>query len=277
MTQKPERKPRKRTKRPKTPKTKTAPIKQKQSQRQSVVVNIGTQSQKKPRKKQANKRDELPPPSYQHNLAPTFIQPSQQTDYTPLIMSLLQDGRVRVKEAIGNPVTPLSVKLKEEISPISTPILRREGKTASNLQVHPSKAREEIESEIEREIKEMSKMAIEDIGSTILELQPRKAKAKVGDKPPSAPKKDVVFDKFGDEVEVPLLKQPRRPTLDELRSGRFEGSTLGDFKRAFPDKERFEMGSEDMRSIKMIDTMFRDKRRVASAFQDRFLRGEFVP
>jgi len=152
MTQKPEQRQRKRTKRPKTPKTKTAPQKQKQTQRQSVVVNIGTQSQKKPRKKQANKRDELPPPSYQHNLAPTFIQPSQSTDYTPLIMSLLQDGRVREKDAIGNPVTPLSVQpIVQQMSGVRAED-RMSGKTASNLQPHPSKAREEIESEIEREI-----------------------------------------------------------------------------------------------------------------------------
>jgi hypothetical protein len=82
---------------------------------------------------------------------------------------------------------------------------RRAGKTASNLQPHPSKAREEIESEIEREIKEMGQMAIEDVGSTILELQPRKAKVKVGDKPPSAPK---ILIKIEPKPPQPLLKEP---------------------------------------------------------------------
>jgi hypothetical protein len=57
---------------PKKRKAKKQPT-QKQSQRQSVVVNIG--STRKPRK--ASGRGSLPPPSYAHNLAPTFVTAPQ--------------------------------------------------------------------------------------------------------------------------------------------------------------------------------------------------------
>ena len=61
---------------PKKRKPKKQPT-QKQSQRQSVVVNIG--SARKPRK--ASGKGRLPPPSYAHNLAPTFVT-APQVDYS---------------------------------------------------------------------------------------------------------------------------------------------------------------------------------------------------
>jgi len=68
---------------PKRKKRSKSMPKQRQSQRQSVVVNIGTsKSKSKPRKSRG--RGGLPPPSYQHNLAPTFVT-QQATDYTPII------------------------------------------------------------------------------------------------------------------------------------------------------------------------------------------------
>ena len=69
---------------PKKRKAKKQPT-QKQSQRQSVVVNIG--STRKPRK--ASGRGSLPPPSYAHNLAPTFVT-APQVDYTPLLAMMQQ-------------------------------------------------------------------------------------------------------------------------------------------------------------------------------------------
>jgi len=68
---------------PKKKKRSKSMPKQSQSQRQSVVVNIGTSKTKsKPRKSRG--RGGLPPPSYQHNLAPTFVT-QQATDYNPVI------------------------------------------------------------------------------------------------------------------------------------------------------------------------------------------------
>ncbi len=68
---------------PKRKKRSKSMPKQSQSQRQSVVVNVGTSKTKsKPRKSRG--RGGLPPPSYQHNLAPTFVT-QQATDYNPVI------------------------------------------------------------------------------------------------------------------------------------------------------------------------------------------------
>ena len=81
--------------------------KQSQSQRQSVVVNIGTSKTKsKPRKSRG--RGGLPPPSYQHNLAPTFVT-QQATDYNPVIGAIASlTSRLQQEPRIQNPVTPLS-------------------------------------------------------------------------------------------------------------------------------------------------------------------------
>jgi len=79
--------------------------KQKQSQSQKVVVNVNT-IKSKPRKKSG--RGGLPPPSYQHNLAPTFVT-QQATDYNPVIGAIASlTSRLQQEPRIQQPVTPLS-------------------------------------------------------------------------------------------------------------------------------------------------------------------------
>jgi hypothetical protein len=121
--------------------------KQKQTQRQSVVVNIG--AKKSSGRKKTSGRGGLPPPSYQHNLAPTFIQPSQQTDYTPLLMAVLQSGKVQAPVPIRNADTPLSVQPSAQQMAGIKAEERRAGPTASNLQPHPSQADERVSMGLE--------------------------------------------------------------------------------------------------------------------------------
>ena len=115
---------------------------QTQTQRQSVVVNIGT-------KRKSSGRGRLPPPSHQHNLAPTFIT-TPQIDYTNLFASLLHTtAKVKDPVPIRNPVTPLSstlqsVNLNAEqmaaIAALGREAERRPGPTADNLQPLPSQS-----------------------------------------------------------------------------------------------------------------------------------------
>lgn len=131
---------------PKRKKTATKQ-KQKQSQRQSVVVNIGT-SKSKPRK--SSGRGGLPPPSYQHNLAPTFIT-APQVDYTPILGAIAGlTARLQPEPRIENPATPLS-----SMTQVATQTAqqmegekaeqRRDGPTAGNFQDHPSQVRAKVE------------------------------------------------------------------------------------------------------------------------------------
>ena len=92
---------------PKKKKRSKSMPKQSQSQRQSVVVNIGTSKTKsKPRKSRG--RGGLPPPSYQHNLAPTFVT-QQATDYNPVIGAIASlTAKLNEQPRIQQPVTPLS-------------------------------------------------------------------------------------------------------------------------------------------------------------------------
>jgi len=109
-----------------------------QTQRQSVVVNIGT-------KRKSSGRGRLPPPSHQHNLAPTFVT-NQQIDYTPLIASILHaTAKVQDPVPIRNPVTPLSATLGSAqqmagAAALSREAERRPGPTADNFQSPPSKS-----------------------------------------------------------------------------------------------------------------------------------------
>jgi len=111
---------------------------QTQTQRQSVVVNIGT-------KRKSSGRGRLPPPSHQHNLAPTFVT-NQQIDYTPLIASILHaTAKVQDPVPIRNPVTPLSATLGSAqqmagAAALSREAERRPGPTADNFQSPPSKS-----------------------------------------------------------------------------------------------------------------------------------------
>ena len=138
-------------------KKKASTLKQKQSQRQSVVVNIGTTKKSKPRKKSG--RGSLPPPSYQHNLAPTFVT-NQQIDYTPLISSILHatnkigEANTLSQQTIQNPITPLSsvsqssAQMVREMAGVKAEE-RRAGQTADNFQPLPSQADERYAQEVQ--------------------------------------------------------------------------------------------------------------------------------
>ena len=85
-----------------------------------------------------------PPPSHQHNLAPTFIT-TPQIDYTNLFTSLLHTtAKVKDPVPIRNPVTPLSSTLQsvnlnaEQMAAIAA--LGRAGKTAGSFQPLPSQS-----------------------------------------------------------------------------------------------------------------------------------------
>jgi len=138
------------------PKRKKAPTKQKQkqSQRQSVVVNIGTSKGKsKPRK--SSGRGNLPPPSYAHNLAPTFIT-APQVDYTPLLASIIHSSaKIQETPRIEQRQTPLTSAVQASQTEAQTidrvqgtpqemartAALRRAGRTADNFQTPPSQVR----------------------------------------------------------------------------------------------------------------------------------------
>jgi hypothetical protein len=135
---------------PKKKKRSKSMPKQSQSQRQSVVVNIGTSKTKsKPRKSRG--RGGLPPPSYQHNLAPTFVT-QQATDYNPVIGAIASlTSRLQQEPRIQNTVTPLSSTVQatsqsaEQMA--GEAAIRRDGKTAENFQSLPSQVRTETPPE----------------------------------------------------------------------------------------------------------------------------------
>jgi hypothetical protein len=108
-------------------------------------VNIGT-------KRKSSGRGRLPPPSHQHNLAPTFVT-NQQIDYTPLIASILHaTAKVQDPVPIHNPVTPLSATLGSAQQMAGAAALnrvaeRRPGPTADNFQPLPSEADERLAAE----------------------------------------------------------------------------------------------------------------------------------
>ena len=110
---------------------------QTQTQRQSVVVNIGT-------KRKTSGRGRLAPPSHQHNLAPTFIT-TPQIDYSNLFASLLHTtAKVQDPVPIRNPVTPLSSTLQsvrlnaQQMAAVAA--LGRAGPTAGSFQPLPSQS-----------------------------------------------------------------------------------------------------------------------------------------
>jgi len=136
---------------PKKKKRSKSMPKQSQSQRQSVVVNIGTSKTKsKPRKSRG--RGGLPPPSYQHNLAPTFVT-QQATDYNPVIGAIASlTSRLQQEPRIQNPVTPLSSATSfstQQAQAMAGQMAeeRREGRTAENFQSPPSQVRTETPPE----------------------------------------------------------------------------------------------------------------------------------
>jgi hypothetical protein len=144
---------------------------QTQTQRQSVVVNIGT-------KRKSSGRGRLPPPSYQHNLAPTFIT-TPQIDYTNLFASLLHTtAKVQDPVPIRNPVTPLSATQSAQqmagAAALSREAERRPGPTAGNFQPLPSQAderlaaniqaKDDVESQEELRLKTIERLRREKVG-----------------------------------------------------------------------------------------------------------------
>ena len=129
---------------PKRKKRSKSMPKQSQSQRQSVVVNVGTSKTKsKPRKSRG--RGGLPPPSYMHNLAPTFVT-QQATDYNPVIGAIASlTSRLQQEPRIQQPVTPLSSTVQatsqsaEQMA--GEAALRRAGPTADSFVSHASQVR----------------------------------------------------------------------------------------------------------------------------------------
>jgi hypothetical protein len=123
--------------------------KQSQSQRQSVVVNIN-KTKSKPRKSRG--RGGLPPPSYQHNLAPTFVT-QQATDYNPVIGAIQGlTAKLNEQPRIQNTVTPLSSAISfstQQAQAMAGQMAeeRREGQTAGNFQSPPSQVRTETPPE----------------------------------------------------------------------------------------------------------------------------------
>jgi len=150
---------------PKKKKRSKSMPKQSQSQRQSVVVNIGTSKTKsKPRKSRG--RGGLPPPSYQHNLAPTFVT-QQATDYNPVIGAIASlTSRLQQEPRIQNPVTPLSSTTSfstQQAQAMAGQMAeeRRDGPTAGNFQSLPSQADEILARETQDKLDVQAKQAFE--------------------------------------------------------------------------------------------------------------------
>jgi len=90
----------------------------------------------------------LPPPSYQHNLAPTFVT-QQATDYNPVIGAIASlTAKLNEQPRIQQPVTPLSSTVQatsqsaEQMA--GEAAIGRAGKTAGNFQQLPSQADERL-------------------------------------------------------------------------------------------------------------------------------------
>ena len=134
---------------PKRKKRSKSMPKQSQSQRQSVVVNVGTSKTKsKPRKSRG--RGGLPPPSYQHNLAPTFVT-QQATDYNPVIGAIASlTSRLQQEPRIQQPATPLSsttsfsTQQAQAMAGVKAEE-RRAGPTADSFVSHASQVRNATE------------------------------------------------------------------------------------------------------------------------------------
>jgi len=134
-------------------------------------VNIGT-------KRKTSGRGRLPPPSQQHNLAPTFIT-TPQIDYTNLFASLLHTtAKVQDPVPIRNPVTPLSATQSAQqmagAAALSREAERRPGPTADNFQPLPSEAderlaaniqaKDDVESQEELRLKTIERLRREKVG-----------------------------------------------------------------------------------------------------------------
>jgi len=134
--------PRKKKRKAKTPKTT-----QKQSQRQSVVVNIGSTKSTKSKPRKSSGSGGLPPPSHMHNLAPTFVT-APPVDYTPLLAMIQHHSKPIVQQEpmpVQNAVTPLSSANVETNNQAvqqkaGQAAIRRAGRTAANFQRRTSES-----------------------------------------------------------------------------------------------------------------------------------------
>lgn len=173
-----------------------------QSQRQSVIVNIGS----KPRKKSG--RGGLPPPSHMHNLAPTFVT-SPQIDYTPLLMAITQQTRSLQPEAPRNPVTPLSSATAEQMAGEAAQrrageaAQRRAGPTAANFQPPPSLADERLAQQIQ------------DYDDTLAEEALARKVKSIGAAQPRASSRDVPLAEVVPVSGKPAKNLPRAELLEE--------------------------------------------------------------
>jgi len=117
-------------------------------------VNLNS-SKSKPRRKSG--RGGLPPPSYAHNLAPTFVM-QQATDFNPVI-GAVQSLTAKLNEQVRTqqPVTPLSSAVQStQTMPSQSSeqlageaALRRAGRTAANFQSPPSQSDERLYMSLE--------------------------------------------------------------------------------------------------------------------------------
>ena len=231
---------------PKKKKRSKSMPKQSQSQRQSVVVNIGTSKTKsKPRKSRG--RGGLPPPSYQHNLAPTFVT-QQATDYNPVIGAIASlTAKLNEQPRIQQPVTPLSSTVQGNSAQqmAGEAALRRAGRTAGNFQPLPSQADERLAQETQDKLDVKDKQAFEQnvsggggqkiIGGgqhqSIEKLAPKSGESKRAD---GSKKQDdiykVIKDKMdgGMELSAEELKKARSPTgktrLGKKRQSKLQGT-----------------------------------------------------
>jgi hypothetical protein len=188
---------------------------QTQTQRQSVVVNIGT-------KRKTSGRGRLPPPSQQHNLAPTFIT-TPQIDYTNLFASLLHTtAKVQDPVPIRNPVTPLSATQSAQqmagAAALSREAERRPGPTADNFQPLPSEADERLAANIQ------AKDDVESQEQLRLKTIERLSREKVGQgEGGGAPAVAPIATAVGEVTSIEPItstKKPRkpRPTKAEIKS-----------------------------------------------------------
>lgn len=219
---------------------------QRQSQRQSIVVNIGSTSKSKPRK--SSGRGGLPPPSYAHNLAPTFVT-APQVDYTPLLAMIQHHSSPIVPQApmpVQNPVTPLSSALATQTAEqmAGEVAVRRAGPTAANFQVPSSEARMRVEPEPsgilssltkvrpqpsvpKTSLKERKSMAAEDIDVPLMISSEPKGKPVTFIPTQKKERKDFKpITKYSKPIDhKPIAETPTPENFDQLPSQREFKST----------------------------------------------------
>lgn len=209
--------------------------KQKQSQRQSVVVNIGKSSTTKRRRNAG--RGGLHPPSHQQNLfPPTIIQ--QQANLGNLENEISRlTAFIQARQPINNLVTPLSSSVNVQPSmPGVKAEERRAGPTASNFQHHPSESDDAFAQQLQEELDTVSR----------IEFQQK-------DKPFAVVQK-------GDEI-LPVVygkTKPGRPFVDKNKMTQAEpiGPPIADFNRTVNLVKSEALDPQDITSFKQTEPAF---------------------